>query len=102
MRKVHICRFLTSVLLSVLLVLGSFSPYIHAEEYSAPAPEETSDDRDFSGHYMSVVGYVKYDNCGMDFEYLLIVESWGKLFYLNYNEYAKLLGYRNNVLLYQV
>lgn len=45
MRKLHICRFFAAVLMSVLLVMCSFTPYVHAEDDSDPMagddPSET-------------------------------------------------------------
>ena len=36
MRKVKVCSFLTSFLMSVLLILGSFAPYVHASGTQDP------------------------------------------------------------------
>ena len=41
MRKVKVCPFLTSVLMSVVLVLGSFVSLVHASEYPDPTAGNT-------------------------------------------------------------
>ncbi|MBP5702064.1 MAG: cellulose binding domain-containing protein, partial [Lachnospiraceae bacterium] len=43
MRKVKVCPFLTSVLMSVLLILGSFAPYVHASGTQDPTNGNNND-----------------------------------------------------------
>ncbi|MBR3515958.1 MAG: hypothetical protein IKO10_06550 [Lachnospiraceae bacterium] len=50
-------------------------------------------------HYMTIIGYTKYlrDN-GKDYGYILKVESWGNIYYINYDEYAKKISILSNIL----
>lgn len=43
MRKAKVCPFLTSVLMSLVLVLGSFVSYVHASEYPDPTNDNNSE-----------------------------------------------------------
>ena len=64
--------------------------------------EKKAGDGSTSGHYMTIVGYIMYDDGSLEHKYLLIVESRGRFCYINYDKYSEKLSYRNNVLLYQI
>ena len=52
---------------------------------------------------MTIIGIYKYlDSESTECSYLLKVESWGKLYYINYSDqYADRMDYTSNVLLIQ-
>lgn len=50
-------------------------------------------------HYMTIVGLYKYsDGQPWNYKYVLEVVSWGKVYYINYDIYAKKLDYFSNIL----
>ena len=52
-----------------------------------------------SGHYMTVIGLVKYLNAeGTSYNYIMKVASWGEIYYINYQDYSKNLSYFTNIL----
>ena len=60
---------------------------------------EDAGDRNPDSHYMTVIGYVKYlKDDGINYSYILEVVSWGKIYYINYDEYAKKLNWFSNIL----
>lgn len=60
---------------------------------------DKSEDGRTNSHYMTIIGYtryLKYD--GLSYSYILEVVSWGKIYYINYDEYAEKLSYFSNIL----
>ena len=56
-------------------------------------------DSSTDSHYMTVIGYTKYLKYdGLSYSYVLEVVSWGKIYYINYDEYAEKLSYFSNIL----
>lgn len=52
-----------------------------------------------NSHYMTVIGLYKFEDAdAMEYKYILEVVSWGKIFYIDYNEYANKLSYFSNIL----
>ncbi|MCR5210584.1 MAG: hypothetical protein K6C99_10270 [Lachnospiraceae bacterium] len=50
-------------------------------------------------HYMTIIGYTKYwDEVTNEYKYILKIESWGKIYYINYDKYAESLSYYSNIL----
>lgn len=50
-------------------------------------------------HYMTVIGLYKYmDEDSTDYEYILKIVSWGKIFYVRYDDYSDNLSYVSNIL----
>ena len=48
---------------------------------------------------MTIIGYTKYLKYdGLSYSYILEVVSWGKIYYINYDEYAEKLSYFSNIL----
>ena len=48
------------------------------------------------------VGVVKYyDGIGKE-RFLLKIVSWGKTYYVNYNEYAQNLSFSTNIISYEI
>ncbi|MCM1327183.1 MAG: cellulose binding domain-containing protein [Bacteroidales bacterium] len=54
------------------------------------------------GHYMTIIGLYKYlegdSDCGLHYEYVLKVVTWGKIYYIRYDQYADNLNYFSNIL----
>lgn len=60
---------------------------------------EESDKEDVKSHYMTIIGYSKFlRDDGINYEYVLKVVSWGKIYYINYDKYSDNLSYFSNVL----
>lgn len=55
-------------------------------------------DRSPESHFMTIVGYVKYLDDSGNYHYLLKIESWGNIYYIDYDEYADALSYVTNIL----
>ncbi len=52
-----------------------------------------------SSHYMTIIGIEKYlEESGISYKYILKVVSWGNIYYVNYDEYAKKLSSFSNIL----
>ena len=52
-----------------------------------------------SGHYMTVIGLIKYLNeDGNGFDYVMKVTSWGEIYYINYQDYCKNFSCFSNIL----
>ena len=52
-----------------------------------------------NSHYMTIIGYSKYlKDDGLEYEYILKVVSWGGIYFINYDDYAKKLSYFSNIL----
>ena len=50
-------------------------------------------------HYMTIIGYYKYYKENSNhYSYILRVVSWGKEYFINYDEYRENISYINNVL----
>lgn len=51
-------------------------------------------------HYMTIVGLHKYagDDYPLQYKYILEVVSWGRIYYIDYDTYAKKLSYLSNIL----
>ncbi len=59
----------------------------------------TNNDRTPPSHYMTIVGLYKYaSDQPMQYKYILEVVSWGKVYYIDYDMYAKNLNYFSNIL----
>lgn len=54
--------------------------------------------RTINNHYMTIIGYSKSGGNGKSYSYVLKVVSWGKIYYINYDEYAEKLSYFSNIL----
>lgn len=54
--------------------------------------------RDVNSHYMTIIGYSKFSGEKKSCSYVLKVVSWGKIYYINYDEYADKLSYFSNIL----
>lgn len=88
------------------VVFSYYSPddgiglYRNLEDAKALAKvNEDAGDRNPDSHYMTVIGYVKYlKDDGINYSYILEVVSWGKIYYINYDEYAKKLNWFSNIL----
>lgn len=70
--------------------------------YSAEGAR-SKDDNDVyqyvSSHYMTVIGLIKYLNeDGTAYDYVMKVTSWGKIYYINYQEYSKNFSTFSNIL----
>ena len=61
-----------------------------------------SADLTMNSHYSTIVGYVIYDDGGLNNKYLLEVATNGGLYYVIYDEYSKTLSSGTNILLYQI
>lgn len=60
---------------------------------------ETGDDKATDSHYMTIVGLYKYaGDQPLQYKYILEVISWGKVYYIDYDMYAKNLDYFCNIL----
>lgn len=58
-----------------------------------------SDHETVTGHYMTIIGLYKYlDEKSTDYKHILKVTSWGKIFYIRYDEYCKSLNFFSNIL----
>lgn len=55
-------------------------------------------DTSIRSHYMTVIGYVKYNDEGVAPKYLLKVVSWGRIYYIRYEEFAGGLSISQNIL----
>lgn len=56
-----------------------------------------------NSHYMSIIGYTKYLDDDVNCKYLLIVETYGRIYYINFDEFASKLNKRNcNIFLYHI
>ena len=53
-------------------------------------------------HFMNIIGYEKCDLGNGEYKYLLLIESWGNVYYVNYDEYARNLGSSNNIIYYEI
>ena len=43
-----------------------------------------------SSHWMTIIGYSKFLNSeGMDYKYVFKVVSWGKIYYIDFDEYKQ-------------
>ena len=51
-----------------------------------------------TSHYMTIIGYIKYINDDGEYDYLLKVVSWGKIYYVRYDDYSKGLNLTQNIL----
>ena len=49
-------------------------------------------------HYMTVVGYVEYIGDDNSIKYLLKVISWGRVYYIRYDDFEDGLNLFNNIL----
>ena len=52
-----------------------------------------------TGHYATIVGYIKYFD-GNKIKYLLKVASNGGLYYVNYDKYSEKISWFSNILEY--
>ena len=68
----------------------------------ADAEAKTNNEDKFyptNSHYMTIIGYSKYlKDDGIGYSYVLEVVSWGKIYYINYDEYAEKLSWFSNIL----
>ena len=56
-------------------------------------------DRSVGSHYMTIIGYVEYYNDDqLSPKYLLKVVSWGRIYYIDYDEYSESISYFSNIL----
>ncbi|MCR4651942.1 MAG: hypothetical protein K5662_09360 [Lachnospiraceae bacterium] len=102
--KIEVAKIIETMIsrnLPVAFAYFTFSEQNLLELYSncSDARQEESSDEDVKSHYMTIVGYSKYlRDDGINYEYVLKVVSWGKIYYINYDEYADNLSYFSNVL----
>ncbi|MDE6213908.1 MAG: hypothetical protein K2M70_10595 [Lachnospiraceae bacterium] len=66
---------------------------------NAKEKTESKDDGTAKSHYMTIIGLHKYaSDQPMQYKYILEVESWGHIYYIDYDLYANKLGYCSNIL----
>lgn len=51
-----------------------------------------------NSHYMTITGLYEYD-LQNEKKYILYIESWGRMYYIRYDQFAAKLSYFNNILL---
>ncbi len=66
------------------------------------APYIKNVDNLMQSHYVTIVGYVAYDDGGLENKYLLEVATLGGIYYVLYDEYADTLSKGCNILSYQI
>ena len=69
---------------------------------SKSAINESSSDKKIDAHFMSIVGFVKYDDGSNELKTLLIIESWGDFYYVKYDDFARSLDVNTNILSYEI
>lgn len=56
-------------------------------------------DSTVTSHYMTIIGYVKYFEDGSIYpEYIFKVVSWGKIYYIRYEDFDKGISISQNIL----
>lgn len=60
---------------------------------------ETGDDKFTNSHYMTIIGLYKCPGQQpWNYKYILEVVSWGKVYYIDFDQYAPTLDYFSNIL----
>lgn len=62
------------------------------------AEKRTGKKESTNSHYMTIIGYSRVPGDGKSYSYVLKVVSWGKIYYINYDEYADKLSCFSNIL----
>ena len=84
----------------VVFAYHTFTPkrhslHLYAELKRALMKEKSErGDDEIASHYMTAIGLIRSES-----DYVLRVESWGRIYYVRYEEYARKLNYFSNILL---
>lgn len=73
-----------------------YSDYEYAKDR---AQKEDENKQQPKSHYMTIIGLYRYwEDEAMKYEYIMEVVSWGKIYYIRYDEYSDNMCYFSNIL----
>lgn len=58
---------------------------------------DTNKTNDCDSHYMTIIGYTKYNKDNDGYGFILKVVSWGMVYYINYDQFADVISPFTNI-----